>query len=313
MPTLPAMPVFSRADLRAHGWSDSATWRAVRGGRLLRLRHDQFTLAPTQPRDAAVAAARACAGSVISHRSAAVVHGLPLLGPPPRRPDLTVEPRGTGDVPAALLHRATLPNGDVVTVDGACLTSVARTVVDLARTVPAAAAVVAADNALQRRLTTPLEIVEVVDACARWPGIRRARAALRQVDGRSESPLESLSRLVVARLDLPRPQLQVRIRDARGWVVARTDFYWDDVGAAGEADGRAKYTDREVLTREKRRQEELEDLGVSIARWGWLDTRTPELLAARVRNARERGRRRDASGFSRGWEVELTAPLTLPL
>jgi hypothetical protein len=85
------------------------------------------------------AAGRACGGSVISHRSAAVRHDLPLLDPPPR-PDLTVRPHCTRDVAAALLHRASLRDEDVVELDGVLVTSMPRTLVDLARSVSVPAA-----------------------------------------------------------------------------------------------------------------------------------------------------------------------------
>jgi hypothetical protein len=311
MRSLPATAVFSRADARVCGWSDPALTRAARSGGMIRLRQGLYTGAALDARALALAAAHACSGSVISHRSAALLYGLPLLGGAPERPDLTVEPRGTGDVAGALLHRARLGD-DVEIIDGTAVTSPARTVVDLARTLPFTAAVVAADAALQRRLTTPHAIAAAAEACGGWPGIKRARRALAAVDGRAESPLESISRLAVARLDVPHPELQVLIRSEDDWVIGRTDFYWDDTGVAGEADGREKYSNRDVLTAEKLRQDDLEHSGVAVARWGWREARQIRLLETKIQRARERGRRRDTSGFPRSWSIQTTAPLTLP-
>ena len=241
---------------------------------------------------------------MISHRSAALMHGLSLLLPPPTRPDLTVQPRRTGDVQDALLHRATLRPQDVVLIDGAPVTSVARTVVDVARHVPTIAGVVTADEALHKELAAADEIAEVLAMCRSWPRIGRARTVVRLADGRSESPLESYSRLVILRLGLPSPRLQVAIY-VDGWFAGRVDFYWDDVGVAGEADGRSKYDGRQVLTAEKVRQEQMEDPGVVFARWGWLETRQPQLLQRRLLRAFDRGRRRDRSGFPRQWSVRV--------
>lgn len=310
--TLPTATVFSRADARACGWSDAALSRAINSGKLLRLRRDQFTALRTDPRIAAIAAARSCMGSVISHRSAAALHGLPLLNEPPDRPDLTVQPGRTGDVQGALLHRAGLRSQDIVEIDGQPVTSLARTVVDLARTLPPAAAVVTADAALQRDPESAVQIAEVCRMCRRWPRIARARKALALADGRSESPLESYSRLVILRLALPRPELQALIRSPQGWPLGRGDFYWDEFGVIGEADGRSKYDDRPVLTAEKDRQERLEDPGVVVTRWGWRHVRQPALLEAKLRSAFERGGLRDESGFPRRWSVQPMPARTLP-
>jgi hypothetical protein len=277
---------------------------------VLKLRHGHFAGADAgadadlDPVLCARAATKACRGSVISHRSGVLTHTLPLLERPPDRPDLTVPPRRTGDVAGALLHRAALAPEDVVIIEGAPVTTVARTLIDLARMVPVGAAVVSIDAALQRGLVSKAELLHVLDRCARWPNARRAARAVELSDGLAESPLESVSRLVMRRLRLPPPRPQRWIRDDGGLIVARCDFYWDEPGVFGEADGRTKYASREVLTDEKDRQEQLEDLGLVAVRWGWTDVRYRQpLLAARINSAFERGRLRDRSGFPRKWSV----------
>jgi hypothetical protein len=304
MRALPAAGVFSSSDARALGWSDSALARAVRSGRVIRLRRDWYTAGPgtRDPTLCAVAAAKSCSGSVISHRSAALMHGLPLLLSPPDRPDLTVQPGCTGDVQDALLHRARMRPQDIVEIGGRPVTSIARTVVDLARATSVAAGVVTADAALHRNLIGPANLAEVLAACRNWPGIRRARTAVQLADARAESPLESYSRLVIVRLGLPMPDLQSCIY-VDGRLAGRLDFYWDEFGVAGEADGRSKYDTRPVLVAEKDRQEAMEDPGIVFARWGWLDARRPVLLQRRLLRAFERGRCRDGSGFPRQWSV----------
>jgi Transcriptional regulator, AbiEi antitoxin len=303
---IPTATVFSRADARACGWSDAALTRAVRSGRVLRLKHDQFTAPANRddPRVAAAAAARSCRYSVVSHRSAALIHNLPLLHPPPARPDLTITPRATGDVSGALLHRATLQPEDVIEVDGVAVTTVARTLIDIGRSTSTAAAVVTIDAALHRRLADAQDLEEIIRACRHWPRIRRARLAVALADPRAESPLESFSRLVLRWLKLPPPDLQPSVYDETGAFVGRADFYWDQFGVVGEADGRDKYDKRDVLTAEKVRQEHLANCGIEVARWGWADARyRPRHVAERIRRAFERGRCRDHSGFPRQWSV----------
>lgn len=194
---------------------------------------------------------------------------------------------------------------DVVLIDGMPVTSVARTVIDLARSRPTATAVVALDKALHEGWVDYDDLEDVLRMCWNWPGIRRAHRVVRLADGRAESPLESISRLVMRDLHLPPPELQVWVRSRVG-VLARLDFYWDEFGVAGEADGRSKYrVDPAERDREKERQEFLEDDNMVFVRWGWDQPwRAPQLFRVRLQNAFERGRLRDGSGLPRFWSVE---------
>lgn len=306
MRTVPATDVFTRPELHDLGWSDPAISRAVRSGRLLRVRRGLFAaIGSGSDRVDIVAAAAACSGSVASHRSAAIVHGLPILGSASARPDLTVQPGETGDTVHALVHRATLRPEDVTTVDGIPVTSVARTLVDLARSSAQAVAVVALDAALHRGMVSGEELLDVASMCRTWPGARRISGVLSSADGRAESPLETVSRLIMRHLQLPAPDLQCSIMNERGRVIGRTDFYWDRPGVVGEADGELKYAEPDALVREKRRQEALENAGLIVVRWGWPDLNRPSALADRIQRAFRRGAQRDAT-FPRHWSVRAS-------
>lgn len=312
MRATPESPVFRRAALRELGWSDSSISRAIRSGRLLRVRDGQLARPGTvDERLAALAATAGIAGAVISHRSALIMHGLPIVGPRPPVPEVTVAPRRLGSARGMHLHRARLPVQDVTIIDGAYVTGPARTVVDEARHRSTAAAVAAIDAALHRRLTTRAEIEAVLVRCWNWPGIRRAQRAVRLADGRAESPLESVSRLVIGWLRLPEPDLQPTILAGGDHPMGRLDFYWDEFGVAGEADGRGKYRESgDAYPAEKERQERMEDLGVTFARWGWqLATRNPHALRTKIEGAFERGRARDRSGLPRRWSVSPAEPV----
>jgi hypothetical protein len=320
MRQLPATTVFDRAELRALGWSDSAIGRAGQSGKLVALRRGQFTRpgiaslnAPIKwdERDRrditnALAASRTCSGSAISHVTALLMHDLPVLDRRSDRPDLTVPPGRVSGLSAANLHRAALPPGDVVIKHGAMVTSVARTIVDCARSTSTLAAVTAADAALHRHLTTWSELDDVLLRCWNWPGIRRAAHAIDLADARSESALESISRVVLHRLRLPIPTLQAELGDAAGRFIGRVDFYWDEYGVVGEADGAGKYgLSPTSLIEEKQRQEQLEDLGVIFVRWGWdAPTKQPQELRRRLNRAFDRGAAR--SGRDRDWS--FTSP-----
>jgi Transcriptional regulator, AbiEi antitoxin len=304
MRRLPDVTPFTREQARALGWTDASLTRAIKRGELVRLRRGFFARAERlDDRARAVAAASALAAGVVSHRSALAIHGLPVISRP-THPEITVPPNGRGSAVDAHLHRASLPPEHVVSVDGVAVTSVARSLLDVGRSCPVHTAVAAMDAALHRELATIDELYLVSVSCWNWPGIRRAHRAMRAVDARAESPLESVSRLVLRWLAVAEPEPQVRVLDQFGREIGRLDFYWERFGVFGEADGRSKYDARDVLTAEKLRQEELESTGLIGVRWGWTDiTRYPRVVKYRIGRAFERGQARDRSGFPREWSI----------
>lgn len=307
---LPDVPVFGRAVLRSAGWTDSAISRALVAGRLVPVRRGWYARpGDDADRAAAIAVANARAATVISHRSAAAMHGLPIVGARASVPEITVPPRWAGNAAHVHLHRATLRPEDLIVADGVPVTSIARTLIDLGRSRPTTTAVAALDKALHEGWVDYDDLDDVVRMCWNWPGIRRAHRAVRLADGRAESPLESVSRLVMRALRLPPPEPQVWVRSRIG-VRSRLDFYWKEFGVAGEADGRAKYrVDPEERDREKERQEFLEDDNLVFVRWGWDQPwRQPQLFRARLQNGFERGLLRDRSGLPRFWSVEPRQP-----
>jgi hypothetical protein len=167
---------------------------------------------------------------------------------------------------------------------------VARTVVDLARSLPAVAALVTADDALRQRLVRRADLERVVADCPAWPGIRPAASVVSFADGRSESPLESVCRLTFARHRLPPPVPQGLVMDDRDGWWTRVDFFWSALGTVVEADTVHEYADLDALRQEKLRQERIEDLGYVVVRVTWSQvTRQPAATVARIRRAFIRG------------------------
>jgi predicted transcriptional regulator of viral defense system len=162
-----------------------------------------------------VAAAVAIVGgdAVGSHADAAAVHRLALLTRP-KPNSISVSrpldaPRTKSSQRSLIqLHRSDLPPADRVLRQGVPVTSVARTVVDLARTTSLREGVVVADSALHDKKTTKAELYAVIKRSTRWPGIAQARHAVDFSDALAESPLESLARLAFDQGGLPTPKLQ---------------------------------------------------------------------------------------------------------
>ncbi|MGY1635973.1 hypothetical protein ACI78V_04875 [Geodermatophilus sp. SYSU D00742] len=302
--SLPPELVLRRRALAA-GWSDDELVRRLRRGDLTRLRPGAYLFeAPPDPAlrhrhlvTATLAALRRPA--VVSHQSAAVLHGWPLWGVRLDRVHVTREPPASSEVGRHLrCHVARLSDAEVVTVEGVLVTDPARTVVDLARTLPFEPAVVAADAAMRPGGVPRVDVQRRLADVTGTPGSRVAARVVGFADGRSGSVGESRSRVLLHRLDLPPSTLQLDVRTASGRPVGRADFGWEEHRVLGEFDGRVKYgrllrpgqQPGDVVFEEKRREDALRDEGWGVVRWTWGDL-VPGVLGPRVRRALARGRR----------------------
>lgn len=297
--------VFTRAQLAQVGITEAKLRTLVGRGTLLRLGRGAYVVAAGAERLASVsggssalrvAAAIASMGpnAVGSHRTAAVIHELDLLSR--AGADLTAVTRPPGAPgrrtgrPGIQLHIAALPPEHRTVRLGAPITSVARTVVDLARTAPFREGVVVADSALRGKQVTKTDLRAVVAACDRWPGIMRARQVIEFSDARSESAFESISRVVFAEGRLPPPELQVWV-GADGRVIARVDFLWRKYATIAEADGAIKYADPERAKLQLQRDAELREAGFEVVHFTWQDLHiNPAQVLRSIRVAFRRGR-----------------------
>lgn len=185
---------------------------------------------------------------VASHESAAYLHGIDVLLPPRTtvpRITLTRRPKGPGRslVSGALIRVAMLPDDHVTAAFGIPVTTVARTVMDIARTSGFMEGVAAADSALYKHAAVKVEFAIILQYFAQRRGVVRARQVLDFADGRAESALESVARVRFAQSGIPPAGLQVNIRGAQGFI-GRVDFCWDEYRTIAEADGALKYEDQ---------------------------------------------------------------------
>ncbi|MCX5046120.1 hypothetical protein OG921_23395 [Aldersonia sp. NBC_00410] len=235
------------------------------------------------------------AQAVVSHASAAVLHGIAVWNLPLHRVHLTLDASSGGRIVRRRhVHTAPLAADDVVrTTDGIAVTSVARTIIDIARTAPFETAVVTADSALQRELVTNDELCVAIVLGAARRGIPRARRVVAFADGRSESVGESRSRVLMHTHGLPKPDLQRVIRAHTGRRLGRVDFYVEQHHTVGEFDGMGKYTrylrpgetSADAVRREKLREDALRATGAAVARWTWPELDHPSVVVQRLRSA----------------------------
>jgi predicted transcriptional regulator of viral defense system len=235
--------------------------------------------------------------SVFSHYSAAALHGLPILGAWPQDVHVIGARNRGGHAATGLRRHGTINLPEPIEVDGLRATSVARTVVDLARVSSFASAIVTADCAIanSRRTSSAVsgateeELVDELDRVAFRGGKIAARTTIGFANGLSGSVGESLSRAQFWQLGIPAPQLQYRFVDEQGEMFA--DFFWKEYGAIGEFDGKVKYFDpqfaqglspKEVLWKEKLRQDRLLAFAPRFVRWDWAIAMDPRRLLARL-------------------------------
>jgi hypothetical protein len=112
-------------------------------------------------------------------------------------------------------------------------------------------------------------------------------------DPASESALESTSRGCMVQSCLPIPLCNVVLRLGDRWY--RVDFLWLELGVVGECDGKTKYVNadvRDVLWREKRRHERIEESGLRVVRWGYAEVADEgAAMVRRIRRAMDAQRR----------------------
>jgi len=246
----------------------------------------------------AAAVAVAGKGTVVSHRDAAIIHRLTLLDHPPGVVAITRLSGAAGSRtarPGIDLHLAALPVRHVTVCEGIPVTSVARTVIDIARTTAFKAGVVTADSALYARRTSVAKLSAVTWDCDRWPGIRRAREVVAFCDPRAESAFESIARVAFRDGGLPPPMLQVWVGNGER-MVGRVDFLWSDQWTIGEADGAAKCADPDLARKQLWRDTELRRAGYEVIHFTWRELASDpaqvvqSIRVAFVRAARLRGR-----------------------
>lgn len=308
--------IVTRAGLQAlPDWDHARFRRDLRAGRIRRLRHGVYLVpgmaagrvdgdghALEVHRLRAALTTITDPGCVISHESAAHLHGLPTVDTD-SRVRLTRPGRPSRRRPETEVRAAQLPAHHVQALDGMRVTTLERTLVDLARASPRSG-LVAADHAL--RIGWDAAGLggrwdRVLADCRGWPGITLARQVRELADGGAESALESVTRWFCWESALPVPDLQVAIRGP-GWGY-RVDGLLRAEGVIIECDGRIKYRTtslpgaardvEERVWRDKVRRDRLVDAGFEYVTVTWADVMFhPDQTAARIRAAILRARRR---------------------
>gem|GEM_PF-947007 len=209
---------------------------------------------------------------IVSHQSAALLHNLSLPNLD-RQVWMTDSKHGSTKLVGIKRIRSVVPLGQTTVISGVPTTTLLRTVVDCARSMPAIAGLAVVDEALNRGLA--LEDMRSLNhemdskrgrAKARW----LFEVALRGV----ESAMESRLRFILICSGYTSPQVQFHIRSLTG-----RDYYADiafpELKVIFEYDGRIKYQTNADLLSEKTREDAIRLQGWKVVRVQASELRDP--------------------------------------
>jgi very-short-patch-repair endonuclease len=205
--------------------------------------------------------------AALSHRSAGQLWG---LVPRSRiRPEVT-RPRHAAGRPYLVVHQAVLPGDEIVRVRGIPVTSVPRTMFDLAGMLKERDVERAWNEMEVGEYTDRLSVPHLLE---RYPG-RKGSGLLAHLANRKTLPvgitrndLEEAFLALVDRYELPRPRLNVH-------VVLRGRFYeidclWEEQRVAIELDGGGAHGTTRAFHKDRERDRILTAEGYTTARITW--------------------------------------------
>jgi very-short-patch-repair endonuclease len=179
-----------------------------------------------------------------------------------------------------------LPTNEVTVEDGIPVTTVPRTIIDLA----AVASVDVVENALRESEYLRLyDMLSLQDLVARYPGrrgMRKVRTALDRLreepGGRQRSPLEERFVPFLRRHDLPIPRLNAWIEV--GGRRYQVDCLWPQTTQIVELDGWEGHGTRSAFREDRARDRRLRVAGYTVTRLTWSQlVDEPTAIAADLR------------------------------
>ena len=251
--------VVTRRELLAAGMQPGQIQRRVRSGALTRVHPGVYRVGHAAPSMEAtyLAAVKACGDrSLLAGRAAARLHRLFRSWQPPPEVITPNDRRLQGIV----IRRTEVVPDDATTHRGIPITTVPRTLVDLAAVLSPSHLARAVHEASVLHDLDPDDVEVVLSRRHNWPGSRELRRVLHGDVPVTLSRLESrfLQRLRVARL--PQPV-----------VNARVDGRWPDHRLTVELDGYRYHRTRHAWEQDRAREREARARGDEFRRYTYLD------------------------------------------
>lgn len=278
--------VVSRSQLGALGLSETMIRDRMRRGLLLRLHRGVYAVGHAHLRRegrwlAAVLAVGP--GAVLSHRDAAGLHDLRSANH--ARIDVMTTQRGRRSQPRIVVHHTTVLHPlDVTTVGGIPVTSVARTLVDLAGVV-SKESLAKAVNEAERQQTFDLNAVEAALARTRsrnGRGHANLSAVLADLTANgpslTRSELEDRFVALIEAHRLPRPRTNAHLGPFE------VDALWPEQRLVVELDGWRDHHTRRAFQHDRAKANALQRHGYRVLRYTYADvTRRPARVAGELR------------------------------
>jgi hypothetical protein len=262
--------VFALRQVCALGMGARAVQQRAATGRLFRIHHGVYALVPRRllSREGRwLAAVLACGDhAALSHRSAAHLHE--LRATTRTGIDVIVAGRAAHRHPGIDLHRSVNLDSavDVTTVRGIPVTTIPRTLLDLAAVASRHQLGRAIHQADLLRLLDVHEIARQLEHNPHAPGARRLRAELNLPTELNDSPLEDRFLAAWRASGGPEPERRPYIDPGDGGIPLRPDFVWRDARVAVETDGRGTHDTRHAFEDDRLRDQRLMAAGWIVIR-----------------------------------------------
>jgi hypothetical protein len=267
--------VFGLDQALEFGLTASAVQKRRSTGRLHRIHQGVYSLVPREllKREGLYMAAVLACGpdAVLSHRSAAVLHELRDWGA--TKIEVTVPGRSARAHDGISVHRSTtLTPADVTVVDGIPVTTVARTLFDLAEVVTRRQLERSFDQA---EIAEVFDLNAINDQLARnptRPGAKAVKGVLTEhYIGKTPtwSENEELLLSITRPLGIPDPDTNQFIVLDDGGPAIRADFVWREQRVIVEADGRKWHLTKQRFEIDRVRDQRLAAAGWTVIRTTW--------------------------------------------
>ena len=280
--------VIRRDQAIACGISASSISRRIHKGHWQRIGRSIYRIVEmNKPLDRVRAAVAALPGAVASHETAAELHSMRRL--PTGRAVVTVHSRTTHDFPGVVVHRTRdLDDGHTVAIDGICVTSRARTIVDLSAQLHPRHLEAIVDDLVAAKRLDPIELSDLVAEIARrgkaGSTTLRDLIAERQTSGVPfASRLERRGLSVILDAGLPRPEIEY---PAPWDPTKRLDAAYPAIRVGIEWDSRRWHTQVAAFDSDRHRDRNALLQGWRVFRFTWQDvTGRPHEVVRTIRTA----------------------------
>ena len=282
--------VIGRAEALAIGLPPSTLKAWVRLGRLVRVGTGIYVQpAVLETESSLLRAATTALDAIVSHESAARLHGLDGLDP--RRVTVSVPVRKTNRFDGVTIHQMTDLTEDQTTVRASLpTTDVERTVLDLAAVLPKPLLEGCLDQLVRLRKTTYQATSDRLEETARKgkPGVAKLRAVMATRLGQNyatDSVLETRLLRVLTEGGLPHPDPQYRPAWLRQ-VNGRVDFAYVEQAVVVEGDSQRWHGAPDSFQADRKRDNLAQLAGWVILRFTWHDiTERPDYVVETVADA----------------------------